>query len=70
MKARISNKVKKLYAIKNNKKHITISKPAFIMIDKDEGFEITQNECVLRFFNSKVVVTLWKNIFMQHITIL
>jgi len=70
MKARISNKMKKLYGIVNKERSIIINKPASIIIDKDKGFEITQDECVLRFANSKVIVTLWKNTFMQHITIL
>jgi len=66
----ISRKLRSLYSISIKKDTVIIGSPAFVNIDKDDGFEITQNETVLRISNSKVLVTLWKSFKMQHITIL
>jgi len=69
MKA-INSKMKKMYDVRDNKISISVHTPAYVNIDRDECFEITDNGLVIKISNSKCVVTLWKGTLMQHITIL
>ena len=58
-----------MYRIGNSKNTINIHNPAYIMIDKDKGFEISQREAIWEIRNSKLIVCLWKNVENMHITI-
>lgn len=44
--------------------------PAFINIEQDDSFHVEESDQALRFYTDKVIVTLFKNMCMEHITIL
>ena len=67
MNARIPANVKEIYQISKKGQTITISEPAFIMVD---NAQIEKSNVVYRIFNSKCVVTLWTDTKHMHITIL
>ena len=68
-KITISKKLKLDYFITVRKDAIVIGSPAYVEIKRDEGFEIVNTDTVIRFYNSKAVVSLWKQIKLEHITI-
>ena len=66
----VPKKIKQEYRVDDYKKEVHIHEPAYINIDKDVNFRISQSERTLRIGNSKIIVTLWKNIKNMHVTIL
>jgi hypothetical protein len=47
-----------------------ICAPGFINIERDDAFTVEESDVAVRFFTSKVIVTLFKNVYLENITVL
>ena len=65
----IPKKIKETYQIEKRKNCMEVHSPAYINIQFDKEFRITQNEETINFKNSKCCVSVWKKRKIQHITI-
>ncbi len=65
----IPKKIKETYQIYKRKDCIEVHFPAYVNIQFDKEFKITQNKETIAIINDKCCVTLWKKIKEQHITI-
>ena len=65
----IPKKIKDTYQIEKYKNSLKVYKPAYVNIDFDENFRIRKNEINISIENKKCIVTLWRKIIRQHITL-
>lgn len=66
---RLPKAFKERYRITVRRDEIQISQPAFIIIHRDDKFKMEDNGVAIRIYNSRVVISLWKNVTIEHITL-
>ena len=69
LKKALGKKMEAMYNVVYGKDNCYVHKPAFVNIYYDKSFEAKSNETIVRIYNSKVAVTLCRDILMMHITI-
>ena len=66
---RISAKMKKQYRIENENGTVHVHYPVYVNIEKDDRFDVEATEHCLHIKNSKVNVSLWKDVTNVHVTV-
>lgn len=70
IKAALAKGMESKYRIAFNRGSVSIHNPAYVNIEYDNEFKVEDGDAAIRIYNSKVIVSLWKNPLIEHITIL
>lgn len=57
------------YQIVNEPDCLNINYPAYVNIDIDESFTVTEDGTTINFENNKCIVSIWKSTLLMHVTI-